>query len=203
MKDNELYKLIINTSYTKVGIDVDYAILKKEDATYLLFQETTTKIDWKINFQFWAKPYKNQKNPMLIHRGYVKAWKSCNDEIMNTTIKAVAENNHKPLIIAGWSYGGAMAILAMEDYFFRTGLKPQVITFGGPKIIAPLAFRTKRYLKSCMDTKGKFYCHRSDIVPMIPPFYQALNKKKLGKCNLKLFFTGRGHCVYGDGNLYR
>ena len=201
MNDKELFNVIKNTEYKKAGLDVDYAIIEKYGIIYLLFQQSKDKLDWKINFQFWAKPYKNQKNPMLIHRGFVKAWKSCNDVIMEELLEKIEDNPYKIVVIAGWSYGGAMALLAVEDFNFRTGKTAELVTFGAPKIIAPFAFKTKKHLIQCVNrflTPSKIYCHKSDIVPMIPPFYLALQKNKVGNFNLKLFFTGKGHRVYGD-----
>lgn len=50
--------------------------------------------------------------------------------------------------VCGWSYGGAMAVLAAEDFNFRTGNNAGVVTFGAPK---PLWGRkTWQYIKSCV-----------------------------------------------------
>ena len=202
MKFNELFDLIDNSEYTKSGADVDWTIKVIDDTVYLLFQETTNKIDWKTNFKFWVKPYKHQKNPMLLHAGFVNAWKSCNDLIMGELIQVMNFNKGKKLIISGWSHGAALTILAAEDYHYRTGERPVVINYGAPSIIAPLAFRTKKYLSECMDYR--LFSDVNDLVTKIPPFYMSLKRTKLDKFVFGgIFHPNIYHCIYNKEELYK
>lgn len=202
MKYEKLFNLIEDTEYETVGIDVQYQIKKIDGILYLLFQESTSKKDWEINFDFPVKVYKKQENTILAHRGFVKAWKSCNDIIMDNFIKAITDEYKmiNKIVIAGWSYGGAMAQLAAEDLHFRTHIKPVLITYGSPKIL--FGRKPKKYFTSCIDKESKQFANRSDLVTKVPPFYSTFNRIKLGKFNLIELFKCKIHCKYGCSDWY-
>ena len=182
-------------------MDVDWQIVETEKEIYLLFQESTSSIDWKVNFNFPVKPYKNQESVLYVHRGFAEAYKSCNDEIMKAFLNKVFHGEKTKLaIIAGWSYGGAMAQLASEDFFYRTDCKAKVITFGAPKIAGGIG--TRNYLKNCALSVEQ-YAHRSDIVPKVPPMFFKYGRVSLGKFSLPgLFRPNIYHCDYGNKELY-
>lgn len=85
-----------------------------------MFQESRGVDDWITNFSFPVKPYKNQENKLLFHGGYVEAWKSANDRIMADLIGMSNCNPDYAVEISGWSLGGALAVIAAEDFYFRT-----------------------------------------------------------------------------------
>lgn len=206
MKPEELYELIKKTEYTKSGDDVDWAVVVDdfEKVVRLLFEESTTKRDWHNNFDFPVKIYKRQESCMLIARGWGNAWKSCNDLVMDALIKEKQVHKDYRVEICGWSYGGAMSVLAAEDYCYRTHDKASVITFGAPK---PLWGRkTWKYMSGCV-TNAMQYAHVNDVVPLcIPlPGYKMINKVKVGSdfCILKLFRGDIYHCCYGNADLYK
>jgi hypothetical protein len=207
MKPWELYEEIKKTKYTKSGDSVDWAVkvYPDEKLIRLLFEESTEDRDWRNNFDFPIKPYKQQDNTLWFARGWGNAYKSCNDEIMEKLTKTFYElkDQSYTVEVCGWSYGGAMALLAAEDFCYRTGYLPGVVTFGAPK---PLWGRkTKKYVASCLAYCFQ-YAHVNDFVPVcIPlPGYRMVNKVKVGKdfCILKYFKTGEYHCSYGDKSLY-
>ena len=202
MKLHEVFNLIVSTSYKKTGIDVDYCVKEVEGIPCLLFKESNSKIDWKTNFHFWKKPYKNQENTMLVHSGFANAWKSANDVIMKEFIDLVNKKKATKVLITGWSFGGAMSYFAAEDFNYRTGLKPDVITFGAPKIVAPFAFKSRKHIASAINNLQNV-THKADIVTKIPPFFIKFKRLSVGKFSLKLFFTGKGHTLYGEESLYK
>lgn len=202
MTDSELFSMIRPyKNYKTVGLDVQYCIIRvpNEKRIYLLFEETTSKIDWKTNLNFPCKIYKNQEGKFLVHRGYAKAWKSCNDEIMEEFITAcnLAED-FSPFII-GWSYGGAMTLLAAEDFYYRTKRRANVITFGAPKIL--YFNKTKKHFKNSIG-RIKQYAQVNDFVTWcVPfPFVHHINKVKCGdKFSLKkIFKTEYNHTHYDE-----
>lgn len=202
MTDSELFLMIKDCkSYKTVGMDVDYCIIRSpnEKRIYLVFEETTSDLDWKINFTFPMKPYKNQSKIFFAHRGYVKAWKSCNDNIMEDFISSyLLADDFIPTII-GWSYGGAMAQLAAEDFFFRTGIKPDLITFGSPKILYGL--RTRKHFRNCTNVVKEYKQVNDFVTWCVPlPFVYSINKIKCGeKFNLKkIIHTEYSHTHYDE-----
>lgn len=106
MKSNELYNMIQSALYRASGLSVDWDITYSavENAVILLFQGSNQKEDWKINLDFPAKVYKHQESAFMVHRGYKKAWKSCNDEIVEIVHSYLIEHDTSKLIIAGHSY---------------------------------------------------------------------------------------------------
>ena len=184
MNRQELFKLIKSSDYEKVGLDVDYQIctVPEEKAIYLLFAGSNSDIDWKIDFNFPARPYKHQTTPLMIHRGFIKAWKSANDHIIEKLRDIAIFCTGYEIYVAGWSYGGAMAILAGEDYFYRYGKKIRLITYGAPKIIS--GDKSRRYLESCFKTIEQ-YGQNNDIVTYIATFFKHIKIKRCGdKFNL-------------------
>jgi len=208
MKPYELYNFIAHIphdAYTTSGDSVQWCI-KVDDIDKrirLIFEESADKRDWINNFNFPVKIYKKQESCMLAARGWGNAWKSCNDEVMAALIKAAEEHPDYIIEICGWSYGGAMSILAAEDFCYRTHIKPVVTTFGAPKVI--WGKRTQKYLTGCMTGLAQ-YMHVNDCVPLMPPFpgYRHVHKDKIGKgfCFLRLFNPKKWHTVYGEAQLY-
>lgn len=203
MKPNELFVIIQNAEYTTVGDDVQYAIVEKDEGVYLLFQQSTSEEDWKVNFDFPAEVYKNQESAIIAHRGYVNAWKEINDQVLTQFINWVAATGKKPYI-AGWSYGGAMAVLAAEDYFYRTTEKPELITFGAPKVL--WGKKSRDYVRTCITPESKQYAHVNDLVPRLPPFFGytqiVIFYVGTGKSFWKLFNPWKYHTMYGKAELY-
>ena len=204
MKPSELFKLIRDTEFITIGDAVDFVVKVFDDEKIirLLFEESTSFRDWKNNFNFPIKPYKNQKNILWFVRGWAKAYKSANDEIMENLINSYKVYPDYKIEICGWSYGGAISLLAAEEFYYRTKIKPDVITFGAPKAL--FGKKTKNYVMSCCN-KVIQYAHQSDIVPyyMFFPGYTNVNKTKLGKFNFfNLFKPKIYHRCYGNEDLY-
>ena len=201
----ELFNLINSVAFNKVGDDVDYTLWCDNDdpyTTYLLFKQSDSKRDWANNLNFPVKLYNNQEYPIKVCKGWGNAWKSCNDYIMDELLSWLDEYKTTTLIIAGWSFGGAIAQLAAEDFYYRTGSKAFVITFGSPK---PLfgSKTLKRFKESVVYSYN--YANVNDCVPLMPPFplYHDINRIKTGKKVLfGLFNPNKWHCLYGDKSQY-
>ena len=202
MTDSELFLTIKNCdNYKTAGDDVQYCILRNpiEKKVYLIFQETRSDYDWKVNLDFPCKPYKHQNKFYLVHRGYARTWKSCNDTIMEELISAWKLDTSVQIIICGWSYGGAMAQLAAEDFYYRTQHKPDLTTFGSPKIL--YFYRTKKHFKnSCNEIKQ--YAQINDFTTWCVPFPFVHHIKKI-KCGdkfslKKIFKTEYNHTHYNE-----
>ena len=217
MKPNVLFNDIANeTSYITSGDDVQYLIKvdDSENTVRLYYQQSKSFKDWINNFDFPVKLYKDQEQPIAVAQGWGDAYRSCNDEVMHSLLKVTSEHQGYSVEICGWSYGGAMAVLAAEDFTYRqrklyvSGLKkivtlPDVITFGAPKVLWG-----KSTLEVFRDSTRMVmqYANSNDCVTGMPPFlgYTHLNKVEVGdRFNLiKWFNPGVYHCSYGDASLY-
>ncbi len=197
MKTSELYKLIKNGTFKKAGSDIDYSIavgLDNDKTIYLLFKGSTTIIDWKHNFAYTARWYKVYSNPkMKCHHGFADAYRSANDIIMAELLEEVNKHPDYKVVIAGWSFGGAMTLFAAEDFNYRTrsdksdvnsGKKATIYTYGGPKVAADET--TAAYIASCVTPFSKQYAHTQDMVTYAPPFWYFRHALPLTKVGPKL-----------------
>lgn len=202
----DIFNMICSTQFKTSGDDVDWCVTVDDEShtVWLIFKESNSKRDWKNNFRFPVKVYKKQESCMRVASGWGNAWKSCNDEIMDAFIKVTKEYEHYSPAICGWSYGGAIALLALEDYHFRTKRYAHLITFGAPK---PLWGRkTQEYVRRCGFVE-KQYANINDVVPLLPPLpgYRRLNTFNCGKGRRglrELFHPEIYHCIYGKEEIY-
>lgn len=204
MKYSEIFKMICSAKYKTVGDFVDYCVFFNEEdkKIYCLFEPSNQKRDWINNFNFPVKLYKNQQNKFYVARGWGNAYKSCNDLIMQEVIDLCYEKEFIQVVFAGWSYGGALAQLAAEDFNFRTSLFPEVVTFGSPKpLFGKKSLEHFRYsVLECINLE-----HVNDCVPILPPFagYHCLNSVKVGFFVPFGFFNPmKWHCRYFEEGLY-
>lgn len=201
VKPWEVFKQVASASYATVGLDLDYSVQIVDGHAVLYFQQSVQNADWWHNFDFALSVYKNQENHMLIHHGYAKVWKSANDQIMAEFIEAVHKADKKPLI-AGWSFGGAMAQLAAEDFHYRTGIRASVLTFGAPKIAGDK--KTAEHIRCSGDFLQ--FAEHNDITSYMPPlpWYHHINLVKIGRSfNLfELFKPHIYHMEYDKEELY-
>ncbi|MCB5288270.1 MAG: lipase family protein [Candidatus Cloacimonetes bacterium] len=168
-----------------IGTDTQYRILEYPDEVVIIFCPSNSKADWKINFAFPKKPYKQMPTPFYVHGGFLEEWKKINDFFL----KAAAEFD-KPITLTGWSYGGAMATLCYEDFwfnFFHARTKMRLITFGAPRVIGAKNFKSiaNRFEGAVL------YANGSDVVTCVPPAVLGFRHvRKLTRIGDKLGLVG-------------
>jgi hypothetical protein len=128
-----LYNKCLNANYKTIGDQSDYAIKRVGSKLYLFFEWSDSAADWKNNFNFPSKPYKDMGITWRCHRGFLKVWKSIEpyvkDAIMKPTVKSVT--------IVGYSHGAAIATLCHEYVWFnRPDLRNKLdgYGFGSPRV---------------------------------------------------------------------
>ena len=209
MKPWELFNFITKIGhgeYVTSGDDVQWIIRidGRKKVIRLIFEDSEGATDWRNNLTFPKKLYKKQESCLRASRGWGDAWKSCNDDVMAALIKTVEILPDYTVHICGWSYGGAMSLLAAEDFHYRTGKKASVFTFGAPK---PLwGKKTREYVRSCVDEARQF-AHANDLIAMLPPFpgYTRLATDRVGgkRSFFQLLRPDIWHCAYGMESLYK
>lgn len=176
MKLEDLFKKCYNAKYNHVNEDGDYAIEKKGDTLFLLFQWSHSKTDWHHNFMFGAKPYSDMKIKWRCHRGFLRVWKSIKPYIESS----VADMSIKRIYIVGYSHGAAIASLCHEYVWYnRPDLRENGLEgfgFGCPRVF--FGWRMKASLK---ERWKHFHPVRNmcDIVTHLPPHlfgYRHVNK---------------------------
>ena len=162
---HELFSVCLHIPYATVGLSANYAV-KREGATlYIFFQDSDGKNDWKINLDFPAKPYRHMDKPTwFAHRGFARTWK----EIEPFLAPEIADKSVNEVVIAGYSHGGALAMLCHEYvWYHRPDLRDRLMGygFGAPRVFwgrrtAALKERWKRFT---------VVRNLNDIVTRLPP----------------------------------
>jgi hypothetical protein len=160
-----LFKKCLSANYTTVDNQGDYAIKQIGTKLYLFFEWSDGATDWKNNFNFPAKPYKDMGKLWFCHRGFLKVWKSIEpyvkDAIMKPTVKSVT--------IVGYSHGAAIATLCHEYVWFnRPDLRDKLVGYG---FGAPRVFWGWFMSKELKERWANFHPIRNinDIVTHVPP----------------------------------
>lgn len=204
MKDSEIFLYIKskkdwNIIKTKKH-ELNYKIERNGNTLTLYFEDSNGKKDWKDNLFFlpvFVKAYKKCLNHLIVHVGFKNEYHSGNDQIMKELIDEYHNHQTDKVIIAGWSNGAAMSMLAAEDFFFRTGIKPTVVNFGCPMVCFDKL--SAQYIKDCCE-EVREYCNNNDVVTKVPLFFEHVNKIAVGDEYKfkKLFDPWNYHQAYGE-----
>lgn len=150
--------------YKHVENDGSFAYRRAGSALSLYFQHSNGGTDWKNNFDFPAKPYRDMEHKWYCHRGFLKVWKSIepyiSDMINDPTIKTIE--------IAGYSHGAAIATLCYEYVKYnRPDVSVSGVGFGAPRVLWGFASKT------VLDRFKGFVVVRNskDIVTHVPPAF--------------------------------
>jgi len=158
-----------------VAWDTEGFIGMYDEKVILTFKGSDSDIDWwKVNFRFWKKiiPYDNVNPQILVHAGFINAYKSVRDELL----KYVRESGAKEIWCFGHSLGGAMATLASVDFQYNfPGVQVKVVTFGSPRV------GNSQFEKSFRHRVPDYIriVNSNDLVPRLPP--QLFNYSHVGE----------------------
>ena len=162
-----------NVPYQEAGDHVNYAFVEDGRTLYIYFQGSQGDVDWRRNFSFWKHPYKDMKNPYLVHSGFMTAWKEVEDIVIEkiTECSAVMSMEYRwdKIIVIGYSHGGALAAFCHECvWYHRPDIREKCwgIGFEAPRIYAGLRFRTE--LRSRWNN-FRVFRNRQDLVTHVPP----------------------------------
>ena len=165
----ELFQICNNGNYTMVNDgahEVDYKFLEEDDILYIFFEPSDGKIDWRVNFAYWRKPYKDMEISYRVHGGFLDSWKLVRDAIK----EKVRAPQWKRIVVVGYSHGAALAALCHEFVWFeRPDLRENGLVgygFDGPRVYA--GFIIKPQLKERWRTFTMFR-NWNDIVTHAPP----------------------------------
>lgn len=168
MTDTELFKYIKHKNDYDALLDNFQYKVEVNDADkriYCFFEESQQRSDWITNLS--AFPTHWNYGMWWVHGGYKKAWKKHKYAILNIVRKLADNYLDYTVCFCGWSYGGAIALLAAVSWYEEAGIgKPLLITFGAPKVA--LGSSTMKYFRHCISPRSKQYIHRSDPVPLFP-----------------------------------
>lgn len=159
----ELFNLTQKGPWQTSGIDVQYRIEQYNNRLYIIFQQTSSKSDWKYNFTFPPIVYKKSPYPWRAHKGFTLLWHSVRDEILDKLAKLVTPATE--IYLVGFSLGAALAILAHEDIqYHHPACYIKTFAFGAPRVAWLLPKIVKERLSGV-----RIFHRRGDIVQFVPP----------------------------------
>lgn len=129
-----LFLLCRQARYLDASNGASFAVLTRDGTLYILFQQSVGLTDWQNNLDFPAAPYRNMETDWRCHRGFLRVWRSVQpyiDEILQLT-------GYVNVTTAGYSHGGALAVLCHEYIWFRyPGLRSRLrgAGFGAPRVV--------------------------------------------------------------------
>lgn len=129
----DLFEEILSTDYTQIEENEASFYFKKDGSTLkILFECSSSLTDWKNNFDFPAKPYRDMSNKWYAHRGFLRVWKSCEPYLKESIMDPEINN----ILIGGYSHGAAIALLCHEYCKFnRPDVKVESYGFGCPRVV--------------------------------------------------------------------
>lgn len=177
----QLYNKVLSVEYTQLQERAaSFAVEREGDTLYLYFEGSNGATDWRTNFNFPAKPYRDMKDLWFAHRGFLLEWKVMKERLQ----PQIEDKTVRKIVIAGYSHGGAIALLCHEYCVFHRGDIAENIYgygFGAPRVV--FAFLRKSLRKRLEH----FFVVRNcrDVVTHLPPlafgFRQAGNLLHIGQ----------------------
>lgn len=130
----------------------------------IFFQGSNGDTDWKNNFDFPAKPYRDMSNMWFAHRGFLKVWK----EIEPVLKPFIMDEEITHIIISGYSHGAALALLCHEYCKFnRASIEIEGYGFGSPRVVwGVLQKNVKQRFEGFTVIRNG-----CDIVTYVPPLW--------------------------------
>jgi len=171
-----------------------YKVTFDKDTLFIVFEGSTSKLDWWQNFSFIQKAYKHSKVKLYAHRGFLKKYKGVREKIN----EIVLDKNPKKIIISGFSQGAAIAILCHEDMkYLYPNKNVKTYAFGAPKVF---------WFKNLDKVWERFadlnlYLIKTDLIPTLPPSifgYKRVGKIEWWKPIVSRFKIYDNHMSYGE-----
>lgn len=130
-----LFEWVLQVPYHQLEENAASYFTKRDgDTLYLFFEKSNGKEDWKNNFDFPAKPYREMKDLWFVHRGFLKVFKTIEPYIE----AEVNDPTVKHIVIGGYSHGAALALLCHEYcVFHRPDIAKEIYGagFGCPRVV--------------------------------------------------------------------
>ena len=158
-----LFDEVLNAEYIHLEEETaSFAYKVVEDELMIFFQWSNGATDWKNNFDFPAKPYRDMKDKWYAHRGFLRVWK-----VIEPHLKPyIMSRAYKYITVAGYSHGAALALLCHEYCTFnRPDAYVSGCGFGCPRVVWGLPNKRvqKRFIGFQVIRCG------CDLVTHLPP----------------------------------
>lgn len=179
-----LFLKVLRVKHTQLEQETASFFVEREgDTLRLLFEESNGETDWRNNFRFFArptKPYKDMGAAWFAHRGFLRVWKVIEPHLA----EQIADQTVKRIEIAGYSHGGAIALLCFEYCkYHRPEIPVDGFGFGAPRVVwGPIPKDVKERLAGFRVIRNN-----NDLVTHLPPvlfgFRHVSTVVKIGQTN--------------------
>lgn len=161
----EYGKKYYDSEFIRTEESGDYALLREDNTLYVFLEWSNGATDWKNNFDFPAKPYKDMGATWYCHRGFLRVWKAIEPHVRY----AIMDQTVTKIVVIGYSHGAAVATLAHEYVWYnRPDLRDTLEGYG---FGCPRCYWGFKIKKSLRERWANFYPIRNenDIVTHVPP----------------------------------
>jgi len=140
-----LFEDCLSAEYRHVEEDGSFSVKRENDKVTVFFEKSNGMEDWRNNFAFSARPYRDMNEVWLCHRGFMKVFRA----ILPYLEPIFSDDSVKSFCLVGYSHGAALALLSHEYILFhRPELAGKVegYGFGCPRVIAghiPASLRSR------------------------------------------------------------
>lgn len=162
MKLFDLFVKIRQVEYTHLEETASFAYEREGNTLHIYFEESNGATDWKNNFDFPAKPYRQMEHKWFAHRGFLRVWKVIEPHLQPQICDPTVEQ----IIIGGYSHGAAIAALCHEYCkYHRPDINVVGFGFGAPRVLWGFIRKAvkKRFEGFTVIRNGR------DIVTFVPP----------------------------------
>lgn len=193
-EQKKFYDIKTTTDYTTVGDDVDYKVYVDDERkeVVLQFEESDSRQDWKNNLLCIPWPLKLEKEIVWTTLGYARAYKSTQKQPIEELFAAWSKTCNYKICVRGWSFGSAMAKIAVRHIEIDGWFVNELTTYGDVKC----------WLNPFYKAIGKVheYVTPNDGVTWCVPFFHRDRKCSVGpRFSLKeLFHSEQYHTHYED-----
>jgi hypothetical protein len=162
-----MFKKCLEADYIHTENGGDYAIEVCDNILYILFECSDGEEDWRNNFKFPVKPYKDMKPVWYCHGGFLGVWKAMRDDIEAKVAQLLRENEIAEIKCIGYSHGAALAVLATEDmaYLYGDNYTISGYGYGAPRVLWGIVPNEVKERLECFKTIRNI----PDIVTHLPP----------------------------------
>lgn len=130
-----LFEACISAEYRHVEEDGSFSVKRENDRVTVFFEKSNGREDWRNNFAFSARPYRDMSEVWLCHRGFMKVFRA----LLVYLEEIFLDESVRSFCLVGYSHGAALALLSHEYILFhRPELAGKVegYGFGCPRVIA-------------------------------------------------------------------
>ena len=172
----------LTAHYRHVEEDASFAVKRENNTVTIYFEKSNGVEDWKNNFRFAARPYRDMKEPWRCHGGFMKVFRA----LLQYLEEILLNEEVTHYILVGYSHGAALALLCHEYLLYH---RPELLGkvegygFGCPRVfwgIVPKAVK-ERFKNFTVVRNG------NDIVTHVPPvlfgFRHISEMVKIGQTN--------------------